>query len=220
MEINPKVIAVYWTFNPDVKILSLSLKKLINYVDEVIIVDNASRNIDQLRELILKISNKDIRIIELKRNLDVKALNIGISEAIKKRADWVLLMDDDSIYPGSTLRKIMIANNILCRHRNDLCYKIAIISLPTWMYKESKSTFIIYNYAWQFSGSLVKTDIVKKHGTFIPENFFVDLADVFFYSMVRKIGYITIHYTRDKMLHKSGRIILLPRLLKPWKKRA
>jgi hypothetical protein len=46
-----KIIAIYWVFNPDVKVLRLSLRNLIDDVDEIIIVDNGSRNIKELKEL-------------------------------------------------------------------------------------------------------------------------------------------------------------------------
>jgi hypothetical protein len=39
----PKIIAIYWAFNPDVKVLRLSLRNLIDDVDETIIMDNGSR---------------------------------------------------------------------------------------------------------------------------------------------------------------------------------
>ena len=47
----PKIIAIYWAFNPNVKVLRLSLRNLIDDVDEIIIVDNGSRNIKELKEL-------------------------------------------------------------------------------------------------------------------------------------------------------------------------
>jgi len=47
----PKIIAIYWAFNPDVKVLRLSLRNLIDDVDEIIIVDNGSRNVKKLKEL-------------------------------------------------------------------------------------------------------------------------------------------------------------------------
>jgi rhamnosyltransferase len=219
VKINPKIVSVWWIFNPDIKILALSLKNLINDVNEIIIVDNGSKNIDELRKLVSRFCSYKIELVELKKNLGVKALNIGMSKAIEKGADWVLLMDDDSIYPPGALKEIIRYYNILCRYENDLCNRIAIISLPTWINKETKSIFIIYYYSWQFSGSLIKVDVIKKHNLSINEDFFVDIADHEFFGKIHSLGYITIHYTRSMLIHKSGREIQLPYLLKPWKKR-
>jgi rhamnosyltransferase len=219
VKINPKIVAVYWVFNPDIKILTLSLKNLVSEVSEIIILDNGSKNIDELRKLVSKLYPYKIEVVELKKNLGVKALNIGISRAIEKGADWVLLMDDDSIYPASALKEIIRAYNVLCRYKNDVCNKIGVISLPTWMNRETKSIFKTYHYTWQFSGSLIKVDVIKKHNLSINEEFFVDIADLEFFGKIHSLGYITIHFMHGMLIHKSGRKIQLPYILKPWKKR-
>ena len=167
-----KIIAIYWAFNPDVKVLRLSLRNLIDDVDEIIIVDNGSRNIKELKELATEFIPGKVNIVELRRNLGVKALNIGMRIAIKKGADWVLLMDDDSIYPKGILRNIMLAYNVLCKHKNDLCDKIAVISLPYWKFNQLRETFVIFKNPHIFSGSLIKVDNIKKYNLYINESFF------------------------------------------------
>ena len=215
----PKIIAIYWTFNPDVKVLRLSLRNLINDIDEIIIVDNGSKNIKELKELATEFIPGKVNIVELGRNLGVKALNTGIRKAVEQGADWVLLMDDDSIYPANTLRKVLLAYNILCKYKHDLCSKVGVISLPIWRCK-TNSTLVIYYYTWQFSGSLIKIELFKLYNIFIDEKLFLDMADHKFYDTIHKLRYITIHYTRSKLLHKSGREIILPMMLRPWRKRA
>jgi len=215
----PKIIAIYWAFNPDVKVLRLSLRNLINDVDEIIIVDNGSRNIKELKELAAEFIPGKVNIIELRRNLGVKALNIGMTIAIKKGADWVLLMDDDSIYPKGTLGNIMLAYDVLCKYKNDLCDKITVISLPYWKFNQLRETFVIFKNPHIFSGSLIKVDNIKKHNLYINESFFVDMADVELYERIHKLGMLTIYYTRGQLIHNPGRHIYLPRLLKPWVRR-
>jgi len=215
----PKIIAIYWAFNPNVKVLRLSLRNLIDDVDEIIIVDNGSRNIKELKELATEFIPSKVNIVELRRNLGVKALNIGITIAIKKGADWVLLMDDDSIYPKDILRNIMLAYNVLCKHKNDLCDKITVISLPYWKFNQLRETFVIFKNQHIFSGSLIKVDNIKKYNLYINESFFVDMADVELYERIHKLGMLTIYYTRGQLIHHLGRHIYLPRLLKPWVRR-
>jgi rhamnosyltransferase len=215
----PKIIAIYWTFNPDIKVLRLSLRNLINDIDEIIIVDNGSKNIKELKELATEFIPGKVNIVELGRNLGVKALNTGIRKAVEQGADWVLLMDDDSIYPANTLRKVLLAYNILCKYKHDLCSKVGVISLPIWRCK-TNSTLVIYYYTWQFSVSLIKIELFKLYNIFIDEKLFLDMADHKFYDTIHKLRYITIHYTRSKLLHKSGREIILPMMLRPWRKRA
>ena len=215
----PKIIAIYWAFNPDVKVLRSSLRNLTDDVDEIIIVDNGSRNIKELKELAIEFIPGKVNIVELRRNLGVKALNIGMSIAIKKGADWVLLMDDDSIYPKGTLRNVMLAYNVLCKHKNDLCDKIAVISLPYWKFNQLRETFVIFKNPYIFSGSLIKVDNIKKHNLYIDESFFVDMADVELYERIHKLGMLTIYYTHGQLIHHPGRHIYLPRLLKPWVRR-
>jgi len=217
--VKPKIIAIYWAFNPDVKVLRLSLRNLIDEADEIIIVDNGSRNVKELKELATEFIPGKVNIVELRRNLGVKALNIGITVALKKGADWVLLMDDDSIYPKGTLRNIMIAYDVLCKYKNDLCDKITVISLPYWKFDQRGVTFVIFKNPHIFSGSLIKVDNIKKHNLYVNESFFVDMADVELYNRIHRLGILTIFYTRGQLIHHPGRHIYLPRLLKPWVRR-
>ena len=53
-------------------------------------------------------------------------------------------MDDDSIYPKGTLRNIMLAYDVLCKYKNDLCDKITVISLPYWKFDQLRETFVIF----------------------------------------------------------------------------
>ena len=63
----PKIIAIYWTFNPDIKVFRLSLRNLINDIDEIIIVDNGSKNIKELKELATEFIPGKVNIAELRR---------------------------------------------------------------------------------------------------------------------------------------------------------
>ena len=94
--INPKIIAVVVTYQPDMDILEKLLKSLVSQVESVIIVDNGTEmNMALFSE---QYSSQQISTLLLGRNMGVAfAQNTGIQEAMKKGATHVLLMDHDSI---------------------------------------------------------------------------------------------------------------------------
>ncbi|QLL59747.1 glycosyltransferase family 2 protein [Empedobacter falsenii] len=89
-----KIVAIIVTYNPNVEDLKQNVSTFNHEVDYVIIVDNASSNNTEL----LNIFREDKYVIILNNeNYGIaKALNIGLEESIKLKADFVLTMDQDS----------------------------------------------------------------------------------------------------------------------------
>ena len=93
-EIRTKIAAVIVTFQPDLKALSDELAALCEQVGDLIVVDNGSRNQQQLQQLLLKY---DAHLELLSANTGVAhAQNVGIALARHRHMSYVLLMDQDS----------------------------------------------------------------------------------------------------------------------------
>lgn len=86
-----KIAAVIVTYNPDVSHVNETVASLKKQGVSVIIVDNHSDNIEDIRAI------KNIRLYESPVNKGIAyALNIGMKKAEAVGAEWVLSLDQDS----------------------------------------------------------------------------------------------------------------------------
>jgi rhamnosyltransferase len=98
---NKNIVTVVVTYNPDMKQLEETIHSIINQVSQVIIVDNGStkflfKNIDNLI------------IINLGKNYGIAyAQNRGIEVVERQNAGFVLLSDQDTIYPYDFVSKMV-----------------------------------------------------------------------------------------------------------------
>lgn len=91
-----KVIAVIVTYNPIIEVLENLFSMIIPQVFQVVIIDNASRNSDDIFECCTR--DELLKIIRLEHNFGIGyAQNEGIEYAYENSADYVLLLDQDSI---------------------------------------------------------------------------------------------------------------------------
>lgn len=93
-----KTTVVYVTYNPNTELLSKSLNSIVSQVDKVIIVDNTP-NKDKKLEML---KTNSVEIIYLEDIYGVAyAQNIGIKKALEENCDYVMLSDQDTIYPDN-----------------------------------------------------------------------------------------------------------------------
>ena len=87
------IIAVYVTYNPNIPLLERAIESLIEQVDYAIVVDNSPQSTLELR-------NDKVFIEALENNIGIAAAqNIGIRKAIALGAEYVVLSDQDTVYP-------------------------------------------------------------------------------------------------------------------------
>lgn len=184
------------------------INKLKGKVDEIIVVDNGSRDktISMLKEL-----EKEITIIHLKENKGIAcALNIGIKYSIEKRYDWILTLDHDSIVTDN-----MIKNMLTCYEKLDkeLKEKVAMLVPVHVEEKEYKSSANIsttdssesYDEVLTeiTSGALTKAQIYKNIGMY-DEKLFIDLVDHDYCLYLNKKGFKIIQVKSSILIHNLG----------------
>lgn len=88
------------TYNPEQKLLYNNISALRKQFDNVLIVDNGSKNLTEITRLSREFGHVDV--IPLNKNKGIAfALNTGLKVAQKNRFDWILTMDQDSIIPDN-----------------------------------------------------------------------------------------------------------------------
>ncbi|MGD9888552.1 MAG: glycosyltransferase family 2 protein [Halothiobacillaceae bacterium] len=114
-------VAIVVTFYPDINRLRQSLEIIASQVDFVLMVDNGSRlsksSLEHLKEI------KYLFITDLGDNTGLgHAINVGLIEARRLNANYVVLFDQDSV-PA----KDMVHNLICGYEQNSFNQKVAII---------------------------------------------------------------------------------------------
>ncbi|MES9926579.1 MAG: glycosyltransferase, partial [Candidatus Thiodiazotropha sp. 6PDIVS] len=185
-----KVVAVTVTYNIDSR-FEIALKSYLDQVDLMVIVDNSTSSDAQalLREIV-QLDGKRINLIQNGENLGLaKAQNIGITTALDERADWVLLMDDDSSateqmvcllkeasqrYNLATETAILVPQLQEQGVRRDARYVVSPngrFRQPLFGIDDFSQKAVLQNlYIAISSGSLVKADLIREIGL-IRESF-------------------------------------------------
>lgn len=201
MEKFSNICSVIITYNPTDKLFSL-INSIKNQVDEIIIIDNNSKNNLFHNQLI---NDNKFHLFKNKENLGVaKALNQGFEIAIEKGYKWVLMFDQDS-NPFSD-----IINNFILSY-NDYPFKNKIGMIGLNAYDQNNNVYVNIissnNYKKRdyliTSGCLISTKVYNSIGKF-NESYFIDNVDIEYSLRVRKAKFILLITKKPGMIHKAG----------------
>lgn len=201
------VAAVIITYNVE-NDFKKRINKLKGKVDEIIVVDNGSKDktISMLKEL-----EREITIIYLEENKGIAyALNKGINYSIKKGYNWILTLDHDSIITDD-----MIKNMLNCYESFDEDFKEKVAMLVPIHVEEkeykssdsnsSKVSSVSYMEVLTeiTSGALTKAEIYKNIGMY-DEKLFIDLVDHDYCLYLNKKGFKIIQVKSAILIHNLG----------------
>jgi rhamnosyltransferase len=190
------IVAGIVTFNPDPDRLRENLAAVIVQVEQVLIVDNASRDSPLFDRLEAEFDG--LRIVHNEENNGIaRALNQVAEWASVEGAEWILLLDQDSICsPG------MVAS--LARNVEDGIAQIvpAIVdrNLSAAVAAEPGPGYVDYAIT---SGALSNVKIWKSMGGY-DEGLFIDFVDFDFCIRLRTAGYRIVRDPEAVLLHEIG----------------
>ncbi|MBT8861767.1 glycosyltransferase family 2 protein [Lactobacillus delbrueckii subsp. bulgaricus] len=194
------IIAGVVTYNPRITLLQKNLSALRELVDRVIVVDNGSVNLTDIKKIIGGIGS--ISLIENQRNLGIaRALNEIMETAIEYEYSWVLTMDQDSVVPTNLVSEYvkyldssvgMLCPIIFDRNKNQL----PTTYLGTHEVKECIT-----------SGSLVNVSAWQKVNGF-DEKMFIDGVDFDFCERIKKTNYRILEVGTVVLSHAIGNITM------------
>lgn len=99
-----KIVAGIVTYNAKPELLLENINAIIEQVDEVIIVDNASHNIEKVKEALI---HKEVVWIFNQQNLGIAtALNQIMKFAYDNHFEWAITLDQDTIVPPGMVRTL------------------------------------------------------------------------------------------------------------------
>lgn len=192
------------TYNPTLTDVSTCLEALCNQVERVIIVDNASKNVKSLQEIVSKYAN--VTFVKNSQNIGfAKALTQVFEWAKSQGFNWVLTLNDDSVVPSNMIseyKKILENQGSLVNQKNA---KIAIVCS---LLKNRLDGTILHSKCHEdeciTSGSLTSVEAWAKIGGF-DEWLEIDGVDFDFSRRLVRAGWKIVECQNVIMEHQIGK---------------
>lgn len=180
------VCAAFVRYNYSKKSLIEKINKIKNQVNKIFIIDNSKKKIN--------VSGKKIRYIYLGENYGIAhAQNFAIYQAIKEKFKYILLSDQDTLYPKFYVKKMILFFKkkdvgAVCPNLYDTNKKKTLgLTLRYFCFKKTlnhdynknqklvnlKSEYISESMA---SGTIIKLSFIKEIG-YMNDDLFLDWVD-------------------------------------------
>ena len=112
-----KVVGILISYNPNIELLEKNIRSYINDLNKLIIVNNSSYALEEK----LKFSEgalEKIEIVNLFNNVGIaKAQNLGMEKAYNGGADYVLQLDQDSIFEENGVKNLLDSFELLIKNK-------------------------------------------------------------------------------------------------------
>lgn len=190
------------TYNPDIGRLLQCVESVLNNSSVVLIVDNGSYNLKDIKTCLESYTN--VTIIENKKNYGIaRALNQIFERAISDGFRWVLTLDQDTIIPATLIPRY---NKALYDNKS----KIAIVC-PQIHDDSTNRTWPLLNDGEKerfvekciTSASLNSVEMWEKVGGF-DEQLFIDEVDHDYCYRIRKCGGVILLVDNAIINHTIG----------------
>lgn len=217
---NNNVSAIIILYNPDLFLLQKLNDSIVNQCRNVVFVDN-SPNPDiwaNNMSWVKKINKKNYYYLPMKKNLGIAtAQNKGIEFAKTLNADFVLLLDQDSVLPKNMVGDLLSAYQDLIKQDKKValvapCFIDEKTGNLTKIFKHSKllsnkvlpnqETYIEVDYAIA-SGSLIAIDVLDSIGM-MKDDLFIDWVDIEWCYRARQFGLLSYVIPSVIMNHSIG----------------
>lgn len=97
------VFSIIVTYNPNISQLKACVASLLPQVEKIIIVKNSDERLDDV-----DFQNEKIVRVQLDKNYGIAyAQNVGIRRAIELGAEWMLLSDQDTVFPEQYVNRFL-----------------------------------------------------------------------------------------------------------------
>lgn len=167
------VLAGIVTFNPELDRLKLNIEHIVGQVNEVVIFDNGSKNIEDISYLCSMYSTVNILISP--ENVGIAAaLNRIVDYCLVNKYEWLLTLDQDTVCPDNMISKY--EPHLKCDNVALICPKL-IDKRKTILESQDNNTLEVEEIdSCETSGTLMNLELCKTVGWF-EEILFIDYVD-------------------------------------------
>jgi len=194
------ITGVVVLYNPIVDKVIDNILTYIDYIDNLLIVDNSDESNESALSLL--IDSRNIEYLFLGENKGIAfALNCGISFALEKKSDYLLTMDQDSYFKQEEIKKYVryiysdfkeIKNVALLSPKHSVPYLENDQGI-----KQVKTVMT--------SGNILVLDKINKIGLF-KEDLFIDSVDHEYCYRINKLGLLVYRNNNISLEHNLGEL--------------
>ncbi len=214
---NAKVTSITVAFNPNPERLAEQVRALQGEVGDIVIVDNGSEiAVAQLPQL----AGLPIRVLALADNTGVAhGFNAGVAAARERGAQFVLLLDDDSVPESGMVAELVSA----CRSRGEGAERVAAVG-PRVQDSRDPRDYPFIRLGWTHNrhvrcgetpGEVVACDFLISSGSLVPmsafaavgefdESLFIDSVDLEWCCRARDRGLALYGVCAARLDHRLG----------------
>ena len=200
------IVTVIVTYNPDIQQINRTVQSIIQQISYCIIIDNGNTAFDFK-------DYENITAINLGKNYGIAyAQNRGIELAKKYNADFILLSDQDTVYPDNYIQRNVIAYEEL-KHRKLAALApvffntIKKVKSPVMIKKFLSTTNLVQTYIKTAqviaSGTFILVNSLKEIGI-MNEKLFIDYVDFEWCWRANALGYEIFTITDLIIHHQLG----------------
>ena len=196
-------------YNPTIDMLRRNLEAALKQVYGVVMVDNGSKNRDEIEKLLQEENNERIKVIWNGENKGIAAaLNSAVQFALDQKTHWLLTLDQDSVIPEGMVESyrkyttVEKAGQLSCVFYDPQYPDYPLAKSDPLSSKDLDSEYAEC-YGCITSGCLMNVDIAKEIGMF-DERLFIDSVDHDYSFRMRKYGYKVIRVNCVHMEHHLG----------------
>lgn len=208
------VSLVLVTYNPQKEVLFDLLQSIKWQVQNVFIVDNTPNRSAYLKSF----EGNNIKIIYLEENMGIAyAQNIGINEALGKKADYIMLSDQDTVYPANYVHDMLEAFALqtkvaaiapLFKDTNHTKVNEGFIEKRLIGSKRIYPTEGVHNVFQVIASGKIMTSKYLSDIGLMNENLFIDCVDLEWCWRARKKGYKIMGNANVLVTHTLGDIVV------------
>lgn len=201
-----KILAGITLFEPDIKRLDENLKAILSQVDEVVCIENGSKNVEVIEKFINE-KYPEVVLIKNQSNLGIaKALNQIFSYGKNEGYEWVLTLDQDSISPSGMIEEYMYVLSKAAEENIQVGIVSPVVvdrNFDIEIHEKSNANRCEVIDKCITSASFTSVKAWEEVGGFW-EYLFIDFVDHDFCAKCQKAQIIILQANRVQLLHELG----------------
>lgn len=200
------ISAIIVTYNPNLSQLKKCIYSLLPQVEKIIIIKNSSEKLD-----FSEFQNEKIIQIQLEKNFGIAyAQNRGIEKAIDCGTEWILLSDQDTVFPEDYVESFKKKIEIFGKNKiyaptffNEVKKQnepVSVSMTKAVVPSGNKAIPVLHAIA---SGTIFNKEVFQKIGG-MKEELFIDYVDFEWCWRAHHFGIQTLCFPDIKICHQLG----------------
>jgi len=196
------------TYNPDIKLLNNVIQSICTQVRTIYIIDNTPIEYN----IVYDFDIKNLKVVKLNNNMGIAyAQNVGIKLSVDNNSDFIILSDQDTLYPDDFVEKMLSGDQKKFAAVSPLFHDVnqsnkdeGFIVKTLFGFKRIYPQSGLHQiYQAIASGCIINTQYLKEIGM-MDEKLFIDWVDLEWCWRANAKGYTILGNANVTISHQLG----------------